>query len=252
LHDAVFCQLPIWEIIEDLQELKKYTPYAERVFITGGSLMAMPFDELKNMLILIRKYLPNIATAGGFAQITDIISKSTSELRQLYYLGLNGISINTDTGNDDVLLYMNKGYTAAQTIKECKKLEVAGIEYHITYMAGLAGSQKGEENAIETAKVFNTLRPKSIRLTGLTISPSSELYKEIQIGNYTPACEFERLFELKTLIEHLSIPTIIYASIISGNTSIAVFLQKDKGEFLKLLDCVISSADKYMILDFRN
>jgi hypothetical protein len=75
--------LPIGEIIEDLQELKKYTPYAERVFITGGSLMAMPFDELKNMLILIRKYLPNIATAGGFAQITDIISKSTSELRQL-------------------------------------------------------------------------------------------------------------------------------------------------------------------------
>jgi hypothetical protein len=123
-------------------------------------LVAMPFDELKNMLILIRKYLPNIATVGEFAQITDIISKSTSELRQLYYLGL--------------------------------------------------------------------------------------------IGNYTPACEFERLFELKTLIEHLSIPTIIYSSIISSNTSMAVFLPKDKGEILKLLDCVISSADKYMILDFRN
>lgn len=252
LYDVNFRISPIEEMTDDLRELQYFMPYAERVFLTGANPMVMSFEQLENLLILIHEYLPNIKTIGGFAQVTDIASKSISELRQLHFLGLDGIHIGTETGDDDVLLYMNKRNTAGQTIKECKKLELAEIKYHVTYLTGLAGSKKDEENAIESAKVFNMLRPQSICLMELTIFPESELYKEILTGNYIPACEFEKLFELKTLIEHLNTSTVIYASTISNNAPFAGVLPRDKQKILKMLDYVIANADEYNLLDFQN
>ena len=39
----------------------------------------------------------------------------------------------------------------------------------------------------------------------LTIYPTSELYKEIQAGNWKEETELEKLEELKTLIENLTV-----------------------------------------------
>lgn len=251
LYDVNFRMSPIEEIKEDLQELKSYMPNVERVFMTGANPMVLSFDKLKNLLVLINEYLPNVKTIGGFARITDIIPKSVSELRQLHALGLDGISIGTETGDDDVLSYMNKGSTAGQTITQCKKLEAAGIGYNVTYLTGLAGSGKGEENAVESAKVFNMLRPQSINIVALTIFPESELYKEVLSGKYIPEGEIEKLYELKTLIEHLNVETVIYANTISNTAPFAGIIPRDKRKIKNMLENVIANADENMLQDFR-
>lgn len=251
LYDVDFRMSPIKEIEEDLRELSKLMPNAKRVFMTGANPMVLPFEKLKDLFELIHQYLPNVKSIGGFARITDLVPKSTSELRELHYLGLDGISIGTETGDDDVLSYMNKGNTASQTIKQCKKLDTVGIGYHITYLTGLAGHNKGEENAIESAKVFNMLSPQSINIVALTIFPESELYKEIQTGKYIPSGEVEKILELKTLIERLSISTVIHANTISNLAPFIGRLPQDKARIIQLLEQVAANADENTLLDFR-
>lgn len=60
---------------------------------------------------------------------------------------------------------MNKGYTAADILEGCKKLEEAGVTYRIIYLGGLAGKGHGIETAHRTAAVLNQLHPYYMYLT---------------------------------------------------------------------------------------
>lgn len=123
LYDVDFRMSPMSEIEADLRELKYLYHGAKRVFMTGANPMVLSFNKLRNLLITIKQYLPDVETIGGFARITDLIPKSVEQLKELHSLGLDGISIGTETGDDDVLASMNKGNTAAQTIENAKNLK---------------------------------------------------------------------------------------------------------------------------------
>lgn len=58
-------------------------------------------------------------------------------------LGISGLTIGTETGDDYTLRLANKGYTAKDIIDQCRKLDEAGIEYYFVYMTGLAGKETG-------------------------------------------------------------------------------------------------------------
>ena len=59
---------------------------------------------------------------------------------------------------------------------------------------------------MESAAVFNRTHPRLIGSSMLTVYPESELFQEIQAGNWREAGELEKLEEVQTLIEHLEIP----------------------------------------------
>ena len=74
-----------------------------------------------------------------FARISDIKPKTAEELKNLRHLGFDGISIGTESGDDDTLAAMNKGVCGPDIIEQCKKLEEADIRYNFVYLTGLAG-----------------------------------------------------------------------------------------------------------------
>lgn len=117
-----------------------------------------------------------------FARISDIKPKTVEELKNLRHLGFDGISIGTESGDDNTLAAMDKGYSANDIIEQCKKLEEANIRYNLVYLTGLAGKGKGERNAINTADVFNQLHPFTVNFVSLTVFPESQLCEEIRRG----------------------------------------------------------------------
>jgi len=252
LYDVDFRISPMSDIEADLQELRHFHRNVNRVFMTGANPMVLTVEKLRNLFITIKQYLPEVKTIGGFARITDLIPKSVEELKELHSLGLDGISIGTETGYDDVLAFMNKGNTAAQTIEQCKKLEAADISYNIVYLTGLAGSGKGEKNALESAMVYNQIKPHSINVVALTIFPESALYKEIQLGTYVAEGELEKLFELKAFISSLEIPTIVFANTISNAAPFTGEFPRDKEQIVSMLQKVIDSSDEKELQRYRN
>ena len=261
-HSCKFCTLyedlpfkfklsPFSEIEQDLAEASKYYHKVPRVFFTGANPFVLSTEKLKTLAKMVKEYFPKYETIGCFARITDITPKTVEELRGLRALGYDGITIGVETGDDEMLAFMNKGFQSKDTIEQCKKLETANISYNFFYLTGISGAGRAEIGAKETAKVFNQLHPKIIESSMLTIYKNSELYEEIQKENWREESEIEKLIELKTLIENLKITTLIVTDGASNLIQVRGNLPKDKEKLIKHLQYQISNADESVLREYR-
>lgn len=244
-HKCKFCSLypglkfkpsPMSEIESDLMLMQRYAPNTRRIFLVGANPFVLSYNKLLELGFLIRKYLPKCQDIGTFARITDIKSKTIQELKNLRHLGFNGISIGTESGDDLTLSLMNKGTNSKEMIEQCKKLEEANIEYYVSYLTGLAGKGNGERNALASAHFFNEIHPFIISVVSLTIFPDSELYTEVQRGEFLEATEYERINELQTLVSNLNNTTNFFANTVSNPVPLSGILPKDRMMLLRELE----------------
>ena len=261
-HSCKFCTLyedlpfkfklsPFSEVEQDLAEASKYYHKVPRIFFTGANPFVLNTEKLKELAKMVKEYYPKYETIGCFARITDITPKTVEELRELRALGYDGITIGVETGDDEMLAFMNKGFQSKDTIEQCKKLEAANISYNFFYLTGISGAGRAEIGAKETAKVFNQLHPRIIESSMLTIYKNSELYEEIQKGNWREESEIEKLIELKILIENLKITTRIVTDGASNLIQVRGNLPKDKEKLMKHLQYQISNVDESVLREYR-
>ena len=261
-HSCKFCTLyedlpfkfrmsPLSEVKSDLAEASKYYKNAPRIFFTGANPFVLSTDKLKKLAEMVKKYYPNYQTIGCFGRITDLYNKTVDDLKELRALGYDGITFGVETGNDEALAFMNKGFRSSDTIEQAKKLEKAGISYNFFYLTGISGAGRGEYGGRETAKVFNQLHPQIIESSMLTIYETSELYQEIQKGNWKEESELEKLAELKALIENLTIQTRIVTDGASNLIQVRGNLPADKEKLVKYLERLIATADESALREYR-
>ena len=72
---------------------------------------------------------------------------------------------------------------------------------------GVSGKGRGIVGAKSSAGVFDETNPWLVAANMLTVFPNSELYGEIERGNWAEESETEKYEEVMTLVESLSIPT---------------------------------------------
>ena len=130
-------------------------------------------------------------------------------------------------------------------------MDRAGISYNFFYLTGVSGAGKGEAGAKKTAEVCNQLHPQIIGANMLTIYQNSELYEEIQKGNWKEEQEIEKYRELKTLVEHLNIPVWFAAGGASNAIPIQGTLPRDTRKVISVLERIISSVDENELRNYR-
>ena len=278
-HKCKFCTLyndlpfkfrmsPLEDVESDLQEAQLWStdpismltarlqglPRPERIqraFLTGANPFVLKSERLMAIADLIRQYVPSIKTIGCFARITDVTLKSDEELTALHRAGYDGLTIGIETGDDEALQFMNKGYTAADIVKQCQRLDQAGIHYSFFYLVSISGAGRGEIGAKATADVCNQLHPTLIGVNMLTIYPDSELYQEIQRGNWKEESEIEKYKEIRTLLESLEIPTQFAALGASNAFQFQGTLPEDKEALAAALDKIIETVKEDDLREYR-
>ena len=278
-HKCKFCTLyndlpfkfrmsPLEDVESDLQEAQLWStdPIAmltarlqgiprpqriQRAFLTGANPFVLKYERLMAIADLIRQYVPSIKTIGCFARITDVMLKSNEELVSLHRAGYDGLTIGIETGDDEALKFMNKGYAAADIVKQCQRLDRAGIHYSFFYLVSISGAGRGEIGAKATADVCNQLHPTLIGVNMLTIYPESELYKEIQRGKWKEESEIEKYKEIRTLLENLEIPTQFAALGASNAFQFQGTLPEDKDTLAAALDKIIETVKEDDLREYR-
>ena len=249
--DECFRLTPLNEWREDLAELASYQPTARRIFWTGANPFVMSYANLQERAMAVYDYLPECKTMSMFSSINDIKNKNIWQLKRLRTLGINGLSIGVESGDNATLLNVNKGYTAKDIIEQCRKLDEAGIEYYFVYMTGLAGKGNGYRNAINTAKVFSKLNPRFVSVDSLTLFENTKLFEMVQQGSFIPAGEKERLIELQIFIKNLNIRTHLFANSRSNFYPITAFLPKEREHIINELQYVIDTVSEDEIVEYR-
>lgn len=242
---------PLEEFEEDLAEIKTYQPYARRIFWTGANPFAMSYDNLKLRALTVRDYLIKCQSMAMFASIRDIQNKEVWQLKKLRAMGINGLSIGTESGDNTTLELANKGYTAEDIVEQCQKLDEAGIEYYFVYMTGLAGKGSGIRNAVNSAEVFNQCNPYFISVDSLTLFPDTELYAMARRGEFIPAGEKERIEELQTLIENLKLRTHLFANSLSNFYPVSAYLPYDREKVISELQHILDTVDEKEMSKYR-
>lgn len=252
-HDAcTFCNfykgfpfrvIDIEKIERDLQEAASLYPHAKRAWASGGNPLALSMDRLIPIGKLFQKYLPeaNIATYG---RVNDFYNKSVDDLKQLKELGFNDIVIGIESGDDEVLKAVNKGYTAADIVRECQKIEAAGMRYRVIYLGGLAGHDKAVESAKRSAEVWNQIKPHYMYLTTVSVLPDTELFEEMERGEFEEVTELERIQEFREFIANLTNEITVDANTSTNGVTFRAKLPEEKNKLIQELDKFISNYNE--------
>ena len=157
-------------------------------------------------------------------------------LKSLKEMGLREISLGIESGDDWTLERINKGYTSADILEQCHKLEEAGIDYWMTFLNGVAGRAHSHDHAVNSAKIFSQCKPMLVGTGGLTLFPGTPLLEEAQRGEFTPLSEKEMLIELKVFVEHLTCDCYFNTHHTSG-------IHLSGPDFLKRKDSIIRALE---------
>ena len=160
-------------------------------------------------LILVVKYLketfPSLERITSYARAKTIYRKTLEELKAIRAAGLNRVHVGLETGDDELLKYIDKGVTAEQHIIAGKKAKEAGFELSEYVMPDLGGRVRSQQHAENTARVLNEINPDYIRLRPFVPRPDTPLFDEYERGEFQLSSPHERLRELRTMIGALTI-----------------------------------------------
>ena len=240
---------PLRKTEERLFEIDKAS--CERVFLAGANPFGLKAKHLLEIADLVHEYFPGCESIGCFSRVTDVTHKSDAELNELAAAGYDGLTIGIETGDDDALAFMNKGYEAKDIVEQCARLDDAGISYAFFYLVGISGKGRGIEGARRTAVVVNQTNPWLVGANMLTIYRSSELYEEIVAGNWQEEMEVEKYEEVKELVANLAIETEFAMLGASNPVMLRGRLPEHKEQITSALDTIICDIGEERLRSYR-
>ncbi len=211
-------------------------------FIQDANSLVLATDELCEILVYFKTKFPTLERITSYARAKTVSKKDIEELRKLKNAGLSRLHIGMESGCDTVLDLIKKGVTAAEQIDAGRKAVQAGFDLSEYFMPGLGGREYSRDNAIETARVMNSIDPTFIRLRSTVPLPGSPLYILMESGSWTPLTEDEKMLEIRLFIENLEGITSTLQSDHMMNLveDVEGVLPDDKGVMLETIDRYLS------------
>ncbi len=180
-------------------------PEQNRVFLENGDPFALPAERLIGIAEMIRAYLPKVETIAMYASVKNLKSKSDEELLRLRACGVNNLNVGVESGLDEALAMMNKGYDAQDAFRELERLGRAGIAYGANVIIGCAGPDRRLENAAATAELLNRTKPYLIFTGTIHADPGCPLYEDMRSGAFVESTFGEYLDEEEALLQALTL-----------------------------------------------
>ena len=174
-------------------------------FLQDADSLIMRTPDLIEVIKYLKETFPSLERITSYARAKTIYRKTMEELKGIRTAGLNRLHVGLESGDDELLKHIDKGVTAEQHIIAGRKAKEAGFEFSAYVMPGLGGRTRSEQHAKNTARVLNEINPNYIRLRPFVPRPDTPLFDEYQREDFQISSPHERLRELKTMIEALTV-----------------------------------------------
>ncbi len=227
------------EILADLTEVSHnpYAPYIEKVFLADGDALVMKTEDLLVILDAIHRLYPGVKRVASYGTAQDILRKSEEELIRLREAGLGIVYVGAESGDNEILKYINKGVTAEQTIEAGQKLKRCGIATSVTLISGLGGRSKVEEHALSCAKLITAMNPEYASFLTLRLYEGTPMYADVVEGRFQRITPDEIVDEMEIFLKNVDSPgTVFRTNHASNYVILAGTLNGDIPAMLKKLE----------------
>ena len=232
------------DIFKEIEEVSELIPDIRKIFLADGNPMVLSTEKLKRILDKISKTFPKVRRVTTYALPRDIISKTPEELKLLQESGLKMIYVGIESGDDEVLKFINKGETYNSTVEGLLKAKEAGIKLSVIILEGVGGLKYSEQHAINSAKILNAVQPEFASVLVLSFPYGIEHYKQKFLGNYIPMTISNLLKEMRIFVENIQLQNTIFRSNHASNYLVLNgILNRDKLLFLDKIDFAIKNPE---------
>ncbi len=226
------------------------------VFLQDADTPIMPTDQLVEVIRYLREVFPGIERITSYARSKTISRKKPEELSQLRRAGLARLHVGMESGDDEVLKYIDKGVTAEEQVRAGKKAVEAGFELSEYVMPGLGGRKMLRQHAENTARVLNEINPHFVRMRPLCPGKNTPIFEACQRGEFELTSPHERLMEIGLMIKNLEVTSRVcfdhnYNTLYrSGNGLVPLMSQDYNGyKFPEEKEAVLELINKGLQMD---
>jgi len=214
---------------------------AKTAFLGDSNSIIMRAEQLAEGIEFLYQTFPMLERVTSYGRAHTVLRKKPGELKRLKEAGLSRLHLGLETGDDELLAYMEKGATADGMIEAGRKVKESGISLSEYVLLGLGGSDRWKQHALGTARVLNAINPDFIRVRTLIIRPESPLWQKKEQGEFKPSSPEEILRETRLLIENLDVTSQFVSDHVSNYLPLDGKLPQDKDALLKSIDIVLET-----------
>ncbi|MFC2137202.1 radical SAM protein [Bacteroidota bacterium] len=234
------------ELKSEIKILSDVFHDVRRIFIADGNAFVLSYEKLIETINEVNYNFKSLQRISAYALPSDILSKSEEDLILLQKAGLKLLYIGIESGDDELLKFVNKGETYQSTLKGIKKAHNAGIDTSIMILNGLGGKKYSENHASNSARIINELNPKYLSVLTLSFPLGEKHYMSQFQGDYIGMNTEELIAELKLFIEELNVENTIFRTDHISNTIILKgVLSKNKNEMINIIDNALQYEIKH-------
>lgn len=186
------------------------------VFLQDADAIIMRTPELVEVLEYVKKTFPTIERITSYARAKTCNRKPLEDLQRLHQAGLSRLHVGLESGNDEVLAFMQKGVTREEHIAGGKKIVKSGISLSEYYMPGLGGRKWSKAHAVDSAKALSEIDADFIRMRSLIVKKGTLLYEAQIEGKFEQLSEDEMVNEIALFIENLNCHSYIISDQMSN------------------------------------
>jgi radical SAM superfamily enzyme YgiQ (UPF0313 family) len=229
---------------QDLMRAASSGHLLRRIFLADGDAMTLSFRRLKEIMLLIRQYLPDIQRVSAYCLPRNLNNKSVAELAELKQLGLTLMYVGCESGDDLVLEKVCKGETYRSSLVALRKIKQAGMKSSVMILNGMGGQKYMEKHAINSARLVSASQPEYLSTLVVYFPNGMERYQEGFGGEFEPLTQHQLFQEMELLLENLELEKTIFRSDHASNYLILKgILGRDKAALLQKVRAAIHSPE---------
>lgn len=213
----------------------------QRVFLADGDAMTLSTRRLKEYLIAIKNYYPDVQRISSYCLPRNLQKKTVDELAELRELGLSLMYVGCESGDDEVLELVEKGENYQSSLKALQNIKAAGMKSSVMILNGLGGPELSEQHALNSAKLMNEAQPEYLSTLVVEFPTGSERFEKNFAGRWRKLDKLELFREMEVLLDNLQLERTIFRSDHASNYLVLKgVLGKDKQQLLTTVRTAIN------------
>ena len=203
---------PLEELEAELAAVLKSGLPVRRVFLADGDAMTLSYRRLREIMVLVNRYLPGIQRVSSYCLPRNLKNKTVEELATLREMGLDLFYVGCESGDDLVLERVKKGENFESSLAALRKIKEAGVRSSVMILNGMGGKKYSEQHAKNSALLMNEAQPEYLATLVVSFPQGTETYEAGFEGEFE-ALDQQGLFqEMFWLLDTLELEKTIFRS----------------------------------------
>jgi len=232
------------ELEQDILGCLSVCADTRRIFLADGDALAAPVPDLLALFSLLHSSFLRLQRIGMYANTQNILGKSFEDLVQLREAGLGILYLGIESGDDELLGWMNKGATAAEMAEAGQRVRRAGIKLSVTVLLGIGGIDRSEQHARLTGKLLSAIDPEYVGALTTMVVKGTPLYHLEQQGRFHLPSAFAILSELAEMLSHTEMTRgLFFANHASNYLPVRVRMPSERDKTVEMIRTFVREAD---------